>query len=99
MQNHEHYDQMLNMLQANEGALIPLKRFAELVHTSPESLANVFRRTQSAKMKLLSQNRRRFGRKVFFPTPYVAAFFAFEEEEFQRYMEDSHGTNASHNAQ
>lgn len=87
MNNETHYEQMLSLLQETDGALIPLKRLAELVHTSPESLANVMRRTKSIKMKTLAQHKRRFGRKVFFPTPWVAAFFTLEDKDFQQFMD------------
>lgn len=84
MQPNELYEQMSNSFIERYGELISRRDLAKIVGTSPESLGNVLRRSNDLKTQVLRANKRRFGRRVFYPAAMVAAVFALDDQELRQ---------------
>ncbi|MFQ6024765.1 MAG: hypothetical protein ACE5NW_18785 [Acidiferrobacterales bacterium] len=86
MKSNEVYEQMSRSLIERYGELISRRDLAKIVDTSPESLGNALRRNNDLKTQVLRANKRRFGRRVFYPAAMVAAVFTLDDGELRELL-------------
>ena len=74
-------EQTMETLVAKYGAFLRISDLAKMLKTSPESLQNTMRTSREANVRYLRANRRRFGRRIYFPAAAVAAAMTLDPED------------------
>ena len=75
------FEQTKQTLVATYGAFLRISDLAKVLKTSPESFQNTMSSSREANVLYLRANRRRFGRRVYFPAAAVAAAMTLDPED------------------
>ena len=79
--------QLSDELRDQFGVLIRKSDLAKMLQISPENMQNTLRSSCDPRAQYIAKNKKRFGRRVFFPTHAVAEAIVLDDDELRLRLE------------
>lgn len=79
--------QLSNELRDQFGVLIRKSDLAKVLQISPANMQNTLRTSRDPRARYIAKIKKKFGRRVFFPTSGVAEALVLDEDELRLRLE------------